>query len=549
MSETNEVVRKEIIDTDKHNIQALVGVEVFQYVNDKEFKDNWNKLYEDCPWSSIYQSWGFVSKWYEIYEKDVIPVLILSFRKANLVGLLALAKDNSILFGAGGNQAEYQVWLSTPTEGEEFMVKALELMKEKFPKNSVHLKYIPSNAPLNKIKEKTKLRNLLYVRVHRQPIINIQEENINKELKKKNKREKVNRLKRLGILSFERVNDVKIFEEIFDDLSSQYDLRKGAMFNLLFFKDDPLRKKFFIELFRQNLLHATVLKLNEEIIASNIGTLGKNIVHLQGINTHSPVYSKYSPGILHFLMLCLHLHKEGIQNFDLTPGEDPYKESLATDYLIVHEIILGSFFTPIILNSRNHLVSIFKKLAHKLGMDPQALKKIKINAALLYERASLYKKNGIIQSSVNLLRPKKTKVYLFENNPPVKQQHHLLNISKGSIHDLLKIDPNHSTITRRQFLQDSVQRFEVGEQPFSWTENNVLMCCAWLRGTTSLIHNNNNSDLEISGMYYHPISIPQIGLFLISVLNIVQNENNQQKVKLTVNFHDKTLNKAINEFL
>jgi hypothetical protein len=70
--------------------------------------------------------------------------------------------------------------------------------------------------------------------------------------------------------------------------------------------------------------------------------MNHQVVHLQGINSHSPFYSKHSPGILHFLMLGVALAEEGIPVFDLTPGgADGYKAILANRQETAYEWWFG----------------------------------------------------------------------------------------------------------------------------------------------------------------------------------------------------------------
>jgi hypothetical protein len=66
---------------------------------------------------------------------------------------------------------------------------------------------------------------------------------------------------------------LKFFSSIFDELTAQYDFRKAAMYNKAPFRKDPLKKKFLLALFEQQILHVTVLKLNDEIIASNVAAI------------------------------------------------------------------------------------------------------------------------------------------------------------------------------------------------------------------------------------------------------------------------------------
>jgi hypothetical protein len=185
---------------------------------------------------------------------------------------------------------------------------------------------------------------------------------LEKELKKKNRKEKINRLKRIGKLEFKKVNNLKELKEILPLLIFQNDLRKGAMYGKTAFIDEPKKQDFLIDLFNQGLLHVSILKLNEEIIASNAGIQGDGKVYLQGLNTISPYHMKFSPGILHFLMLGLQLASEEIPIFDLTPGgSDGYKSMLSSETWNCSEIIIGTRYKIKTIELKRHAKALLKE--------------------------------------------------------------------------------------------------------------------------------------------------------------------------------------------
>lgn len=538
-------IKLDLVAKKLEDLELLCGKDALTQIENDNFKIAWDKLYNSCPWATIYQSREFVSTWFYIYHKEFLPIIILSHNNNALNGLLLLAKHNKYIYGAGGDQAEYQVWLSSIAESNMFMRNSFLLLKNKFPHHKIHLKYLPANLPPLNSKEYSFWQNKLFIQKHRQPIITINDDLIKNELKKKNKREKLNRLKKLGNLEFQRISDVDTFIKIFDELSSHFDLRKGAMFNRFFFHNNPKRKVFLIELFKKNLLHATVLKLNEEIIASNIGTLGKTMVHLQGINTHLPAYARYSPGILHFLMLCLHLKEEEIPIFDLTPGEDSYKDSLATDYLSVYELRYSNSLNYILQNCRLSLVTFSKKNFSKFGFKTANLKNVKTQAQRFIENISLYKKNGF-QKFVKQLKSKDTiEIYLSQDALSTSTRSDTLKIKKNNISDLLKFDPLHSHFTRRHFLKEAVRRMEMGEYPITWTEKDILIGCAWIHKHTFSTNNSETGILEIGGCYYHPKSGNQMEAYILEIVRLASSDNFPEKIKFSISVSEKKIIKAL----
>jgi Acetyltransferase (GNAT) domain len=442
-------------------------------------------------------------------------VLIKAVSGNRLTGLLTLARDKSgQLVGAGASQAEYQVWLATEANQHSFIKAALLKMRERFPGQEVRLKYVPGNTPLAWIASDRGWNKRCITRASKQPILRIEEATLTQELKKKNRREKINRLKRLGELTFARVTDSQEFSAIFDELASQYDFRKGAMFNRVFFQDDPLRKEFLLALFQQDLLHATVLKLNEEIIASNVGVTGKKWVHLQGINTHAPFYAKYSPGILHFLMMGLLLAEEKMEVFDLTPGADAYKDALATDIGVAYEFSYGSISTQIASNIKYRLLHQIKVHAHRVGVAPTALRKLKREVRLIKEKLLNIREQGLLSWVTGLFSPggnqKKVKMYRVEPRTSGNPAAEALRINRGSLPDLLAFDQKGARQTRWEFLSEAMRRFEEGDRSYTWSEGGRLLGCAWLSGLQPPRNGNSQTEkgpgkaVVLEGFYTHP---------------------------------------------
>jgi CelD/BcsL family acetyltransferase involved in cellulose biosynthesis len=485
----------------KSGVGLYQGEAAWQQLSNMSFLAEWDKLYEDCPWATVFQSRAFVTTWYETYRHEYLPLFIVSFEANKLAGLLLLAKSKyGTILGAGENQAEYQVWLATAGNGNKFITKALIAVNKHFPTNNVQLKYIPGNAPMQWIGESAELKRRCLVKVFKQPLLKIEAAHFITELQKKNRREKLNRLKRLGELQFERITDRSTLAAILDELALQCDFRKRAVFNTAVFQNDPKRKRFLLSLFDQGLLHATVLKVNEEIIASNIGAAGKNWVHLQGVNTHAPTYAKYSPGILHLLMLGKQLASEGISVFDLTPGGDPYKDQLATNYTEAFHLSVCSPYHCLTSKIKLAAGEQLKKLVQLLGGTPS---KAKWQTRKIKEKYKHILKQGF-SFSINYLiskigASKKESVYVLQKDLLITQLGGL-EINKNSLFDLLCFDPKGSSENAWTFFEEAMRRFEAGERSYTYCEDGRLLVCAWLNSTKSLATVKTPS---LQGFYCH----------------------------------------------
>jgi len=511
---------------DPEGTALLSGEKVFNLLEDTRFLGEWNHLWKACPWATVFQSPSFVATWYRIYRKDFVPVIIRTIHAGKVTGLLTLAVDKKgLITGAGANQAEYQVWLTADANDEQFIKNALREVRRVFPRRKLLLKYIPAGVSLGWTEKDATWRRRCFVKTSSHPLMIVNGTHITSELRKKNKKEKINRLSRLGELTFERINDYSAFAAVFDELALQSDFRKGAMYNKIAFKNDPLRKEFLLALFEQHYIHATVLKINDKIIASNVSLQGPNQVHLQGINSFDAAYARHSPGIIHFLMLGKMLSEEGVKVFDLTPGADPYKDMLATQHTQAATLSMGNNFHGFAARLKYGIHHFLKNKAIGMGIKAQTLKKVQRDLTTYKTKLKNITPAGLPAMSSRFIeklyrRSDVLKCWIVQY--PALPTIGLLPIQKDNLQHLLEFDDHETWYSKQEFLSEAMRRLETGEHGYSWVENGTLLGCAWL---TNGRHATAESDtgkthgwfISLSGVYYHQKGRKRLSLFLQSV--------------------------------
>jgi hypothetical protein len=523
------------------SIELLAGEDVITLLEDACFRDEWNRLYNSCAWATVFQSPSFVVTWYRVYEDQFFPILIKSEYAGNLTGLLFLAMDkNELITGAGTNQAEYQVWLTEHANDDSFIKNALEELRKYFPKNRILLKYIPAGVALDFVQNDPVWNKRCFVKESPQPVMTINDDHFTNELRKKNRREKINRLKRLGALSFERISDYAAFESVFDELALQSDFRKGAMYNKVAFKTDPLRKQFLLTLFAQNSLHATVLKLNDKIISANVSIGANRQLHLQGINSFDAAYARYSPGIIHFLMLGKLLAEEGTAVFDLTPGADAYKETLATDHSVAYTLSIGNNYHAVANRLNAALNRYIKSATSSVGIKGDTLKKVRRNFTLQKEKMRNAARQGLPSLFTFFFsrlkkRSKTSKCWVVQQGFTGSG---LLRIRKDDLNNLLDFDQRDIRYSQQEFLAGAMHRFEEGAHCYTWAQDGLLLGCAWVASVSGAIADYKfGSETEgfiisFSGLYCHPKGRSQLSLFLQTVANELAIDNSHEKFYL-----------------
>jgi len=449
------------------------------------FLDAWDKLYQNCPWSTVFQSKEFVISWYECFEKYP-KVIVTDWDGQRMTGLLTLTINKNRLIAAGLDLAEYQAWLSLPNFSNDFLKKALYAINKNFTKQTLYLKYLTSKVPLNHFTSNGQFFNQIFLREYVHPLMETNVEVLESELKKKNKKEKINRLKRLGTLEFFEVKQKDHFHALIDEMSLQSDFRKGAFYNKTFFHDEPERKAFLLKLFDLGLLHVSALSVDGKLIASNAGIMGPDIVHLQGINSHSPFYSKYSPGILQFLMLGIALKNSGFKYFDLTPGgADGYKSALATETSLAYEFWFTSKGK---IAKRKKVEQIKNWLKTRLknkslwGEDLSNLNMAGIRMKLKF-RATLQRlKYPVKLEYVHFLESESIHVPL---QAKLDEYAYLENLAdkfvlrENDIPDLFLFNEKTSLFSRMDIFADCIIRLEYGQTMFTLVKGNDLIAVCW----------------------------------------------------------------------
>ena len=522
-------------------ITMYIGEDAFALLSKQSFLAVWDELYEACSWATIFQSSAFVVCWYQTYRAKYLPIIVKSENGNRLTGLLTMAvpiSDNKQkdIIGAGKYEAEYQTWLSAIPDDESFIKTALLKIHQQFPDFNIHFRFIPSQAPLKWITEPNwKLRCAL--QSHKRPLMDMSDPDLSKMFRKTEFRNKLNRLKRLGELTFERITDKAQFSAILDELIIQYDFRQGAMFNVTQFRDEPLKVDFLMALFEKKLLHITVMKVQGQIFASVIAIAGRDWVHLGGINIHTPFNAKfYSPGFVHFLLLAQQLLKEGVSVFDLTPGGDAYKERLATTHDQVYELVVTSNF---MYWAKRQLRKQYDKMLIQLGKWPMGVDVSRRKKLyLLKARISKARRTGILTTAIGqikkLVQHPQEKLYVATPESLIGKD--ALPLNKNNLRDMLQFEAEGTRMTRWEFLEDAMRRFEVGQIAYTYCEEGRLLNCVWLNkgeetASSKTLNSIKAEDAAIlKEIYFHPQGRDKLKPFLTTVAAEVTNDQNKGQV-------------------
>ncbi len=463
------------------NIKIVRAVEAESLLADPKFKAEWSRLRDECSWATLFQGPEFATVWYQVYRSRYEPVLILSHDiKGTLNGLMPLAVscDNGGLVVAGGWQAEYQAWLCWPALGQTFAWHALRSLRPLFPNAVLRFQYVPPGTPTDWVRT-TDAGRLCTLTSHRRPLMRLAaDEDVKKYFKNKTTRNQLNRLKTLGTLQFSRITDCGEFETLLDDIIVHYDFRHAAVHGLAPFRDDPLKKPFHLALMKvPGLLHATALKFGDEFGAAHIGVCENKEVHL-GIIAHNACCAQYSPGKFHILFLAQLLRGEGVEQLDLTPGGDAYKDRFANRFDEVSSLTVHFSRTQrIVENVRVGLAATAKRSLRSIRVEPTRIKSFgqrlrRINAIRTPATAFRMIREWVI-------RNREMRIYSYD---AVKVPGCIDSeiIRCNALDDLLCFKPVDAWQSGQQFLSTSLHRIENGMRVYTAADNGCLLHYGWL---------------------------------------------------------------------
>jgi len=460
------------------------GVGAMALVHDQAFQEKWQKLYDKCPWGTVFQCESFISTWYESYQSQYTPLVVVGRgQDGELLGMLALAVDEATgeLVVAGESQAEYQTWLADPRYSDMFIELALDELKQHFPNRALMFLFVPPSTPLQWASRKGGWGNSCFVRSLPRALMDIGDgTSFQKSLRKSSNRSRLNRLQKLGNLRFEHIVDPDGLESVFDEIMTYSRLRLANKVEST--GNDPLKKDFYVNMMRkQGLLHATVMRVNESLVSAHIGVYNRNQV-LLGIIAHSPFFARHSPGKLHLLMLGMELAKEGVPTFDLSPGGE-YKERFATRHDRVHT--LQVFF------NRRHcarykinreIISRGKAALEAVRIDPVKIKDAAIRARQKFSRLRARDIPWALLRRIKKLvyRQDEFRIYTYD----VEKVRHLPApklMNRDDISDLLAYQPAESwQPPADKFLEEAVKNMEAGDHIYTRVEGGRLIHYGWL---------------------------------------------------------------------
>lgn len=331
------------------------SIEIYDNMNDA--KTEWLKFEENSEFSP-FQSFQWLSIWHDTVgtiDKIKIQILFLKDSKGVTVAVLPLCIKKicglRFLIFLGSYSNDYNAPLFSKTDlSESYMDLNWSYFMEDFPEvDVVHFDKIPryihehDNPLLNIIGSRLmKYRMSAFSFMIDQTWPSFYQKKFNPKSRQTDRR-KMRKIKELGEVTF------KVFDEPYDVENCIHTLidwkteQYSSMNAPDIFKVDGI-KEFYIRVAKEMLLtgksNLSALYLNQKMIAAHVGLIHeKRFYYL--IPAYNPLLSEYSPGKFLLQEIVKWCSDHGIQVFDLTIGNEPYKYQWADQEMELFEYLEG----------------------------------------------------------------------------------------------------------------------------------------------------------------------------------------------------------------
>jgi CelD/BcsL family acetyltransferase involved in cellulose biosynthesis len=411
-------------------------------------------------------------------DRFVPLILVQRDGEDRLTGLLALAepKEAGPLIAAGGNQAEYQVWLARGSQAESFIEEAMESLRSRYAGQTLTLRYLPPGTPLGWVGKGRPWATRSVLTETFRPIVRREDAQQVAKHKKRYKN-KANQLRQLGSLQFAELTDAASIRSAFDDLISQHDLRRGSAYGETPFQDDKRRRPFLLALMEiPGLLHVTVTTVGEEIIAGHIGLRDSKAVY-GWVMCHAPSYERQSAGMLHMTNLIERAIQDASECFDLTPGPSPWKDRLMARTEPVHELTVAF--------RRSTLIREKAKMAGR-ALVRSGLQRLRVEPLRLKEALADSRRRGwwdMLAEQVGRgsrwIHARQQICLYMRDCRDLEPRAAGVPLQRDHLADLVAFEPE-GRLPRGAFFRDAWQRLATGSHVYTWVESGRLLHSAWV---------------------------------------------------------------------
>ena len=462
------------------------GSSATELLVDTEFSTAWDRLFGDCPWATVYEGSCFARIWYECYAHRYEAVLVYRWgTDGELRGLLLLAleTETGVLVHVGAQQAEYQTWLARAGDSSDFVTAALAAVRS-IGRGVLRFLFLAPGTPLDWTTAARRAGLRTTVVWHKCGFMAVgPESGVAAALGKKRYRSVLTKLEAIGPVRLDYLTTVAEVDAVIDTIAAYHDVRQGGAYGALAFQSDVVKRRFYLAMVAApGLLHVTVLRAGDTLIAAHLGPQDRGMVSL-GLITHAPQYAQHSPGKLMIFYLGRLLGEQGFKWLDLTPGGGSYKDRFATRYddVAVLQVFFrrGDYARYV---ARRLFVAMARSVASRLRLDAKALSERALKLAFIASEGRWAERTrAAMRMFATQIRSVREFRYYRWSGTNATALVTPCRIRVNAIGDLLLYKPGGGfRKSLSDFLSSALVKLERGEVLFSAVHSGRLVHLSWL---------------------------------------------------------------------
>lgn len=472
-------------------------VEVNSFEQLSEYGQQWNTLLQNSDTNVVFLTYEYCRSWWEVYGQNSELLVLLAKKDSEIVGIAPLAISTRNRLGCRTRVVEFLA--SSRSDYSDFIVGA---NKESVPDafynylwsisnrwDVIRLRQIPQKSTTIQLSREQLGRSGKSFRVQPAshcPTILLKEhtDEVLKRIKKdKTMRKRINRLKRLGDLTFGHAESVEEGLSYLDIFFQQHINRwESTVTPSFFYSNEPREfyRKLIQRLTPQGWMRLGYLKLDEDCIAFYFAYEYNGSLSTQR-PSYDPLYARYSPSRIHIHYAVDYCIERGLKEFDLLAGLEDYKAELAnainyTRSIYIYKSAMQKFCGQLKYAARkSRLFSpIFK------GGVIWPLRMILLKYRSRYGTLGMVKK-AICRITSHIIDFSSIQFFAWNGDSvPALTAKCPLEIRTGSEADLSRIASFHGLTEDARRIKQFKERLEKGDKPYLGFSGKTLAHVAWL---------------------------------------------------------------------
>lgn len=474
----------------------------------EQFSSDWDRLWRADPKAEIFQSFSWARAWWRSYGHKVTLYTLVVFEAAEVIGILPLIKHGDVVGFLGNTQTDYCDILCEDGRAVDVLAAGIQrLLASTDWKRCVlrHLK-LESRIVSHWVSLSPDLRSSLQIVPAREShtiLLDRDRDVLFPLLTKHHTRRRLNKLRKSGSLTFRHIES-KSEAQIQLDHFLKHQIRRRTLAGKSSAAAVPEFQQFLRalvnELDLQKELRFGVLELDSQPLAWHISfhVNGKLVLYQQAFDVDA---WDYTPGEVLIHHLLVYVRQNVSREFDLTHGNEPFKDRFTTHtgktfsiYLDRH-CVAGKIrrICRLALHPLTRLANALQQSAKRHDKTVRAFRLIRLWVLGALNRGRYYQHKGLLldwgrQTALRLFRHSPLskeclRVFVLADNAATANVHcasSQLSVTEGRCGDLVDLARENPQIIVPFELPQYRRRIKRGAKLYLVRQASEIIVAAWV---------------------------------------------------------------------